>query len=219
MTARHISRVLHCPYPDCGLAYSTLSHLTRVSLVQQGRRNADDQHAVKHHDSPEDQPVPLADLSAHIPPPPFPDPPQHLPESARTDILTTPQVFGSVFRTLPRQEWCRLKVQNGSYAPDEPVLHVEHPPHILQPLDDQAGNDSDVESDAGTVYTVLEGGITTQERLLDESLGRPKRRLVPVVDIRAGKRSKVGNLTKLGLRAGRLSTLPKDPWFYKTTYP
>lgn len=179
-----------------------------ISLGQvwpnQGRRGADDQHAVKHHDSPEDQPVPLADLSTHIPPPPFPDPPQHLPESARTDILTTPQVFGSVFRTLPRQEWCRLKVQNGSYAPDEPVLHIEHPPHILQPLDDQAaaGDDSDVESEAGTVYTVLEGGITTQERLLDESLGRPKRRLVPVVDIRVGKRSKVGTVEDI---------VPADP--------
>lgn len=75
-------------------------------------------------------------------------------------------------------------------------MHIEHPPHILQPLDDQAaaGDDSDVESDVGTVYTVLEGGITTQERLLDESLGRPKRRLVPVVDIRVGKRSKVGTV-------------------------
>jgi len=164
------------------------SYPTRVVAITDG------QHAVKHHDSPDDQPVPLADLSAHIPPRPFPDPPQHLPEFARTDILTTPQVFGSVFRTLPRQEWCRLKVQIGSYAPDEPVLHIEHPPHILQPLDDQAGagDDSDVESDAGSVYTVLEGGITTQERLWNESLGRPKRRLVPVVDTRAGKRSKVG---------------------------
>jgi hypothetical protein len=179
--------------------YSTLSHLTRVSTLPPSGF-ADNQHAVKHHDSPEDQAVPLADLSAQLPPPPFPDPPQHLPESARTDILTTPQVYGNIFRTLPRQEWCRLKVQNGSYAPDEPVLHIEHPPHILKPLDDErAGGelDADNDSDVGTVYTVLEGGIMTEERLLDESLGRPKRRLFPVVDIRVGKRSKVGTAEDL----------------------
>jgi hypothetical protein len=66
-------------------------------------------------------------------------------------------------------------------------LHIEHPPHILQPL----GEGNDV-SEAGSVFTNLEGGAVTEERLLDESLGRPKRRLVPVVDLRVGKRSKVG---------------------------
>jgi hypothetical protein len=47
-------------------------------------------------------------------------------------------------------------------------------------------------SEAGSVFTNLEGGAVTEERLLDESLGRPKRRLVPVVDLRVRKRSKVG---------------------------
>ena len=143
---------------------------------------------MKHHDSPSDQPVPLADLSAQIPPPPFPNPPQQLPESARTDILTTPLVGGSIYNSLTRREWCKLKVLNGCYAPDEPVLHIEHPPHILQPL----GEGGDDGSEAGSVYTSLEGGAVTEERLLDESIGRPKRRLIPVVELRVRKRSKVG---------------------------
>ena len=151
---------------------------------------ADRQHAVRHHDSPDDRPVPFADLSEYIPPPPLPNPPQELPESARTDILTTPLVDGSTFKSFSRQEWCKLKVLNGSYAPDEPVLHIEHPPHILRPLgENDAGDD---ESEAETVFTDLVGGVVTEERLLDESLGRPKRRLIPVVDVRVGKRSKVG---------------------------
>jgi len=149
---------------------------------------ADKQHAVKHHDSPSDLPVPLADLSAQIPPPPFPDPPQHLPESARTDILTTPLTGGSIYNSVTRREWCKLKVLNGCYAPDEPVLHIEHPPHILQPL----GEGGDDESEAGSVYTNLEGGAVTEERLLDHSIGRPKRRLIPVVELRVRKRSKAG---------------------------
>jgi len=42
------------------------------------------------------------------------------------------------------------------------------------------------------VLTNLEGGFITEERLLDESLGRPKRRLVPVVDLIVRKKSRVG---------------------------
>jgi hypothetical protein len=97
-------------------------------------------------------------------------------------------VPGSIYSSSTRQEWCKLKVLNGCYAPDEPVLHIEHPPHILQPL----GEGGDDVSEAGSVFTNLEGGVITEERLLDESLGRPKRRLVPVVDLRVRKRSKVG---------------------------
>ena len=67
-------------------------------------------------------------------------------------------------------------------------MHIEHPPHILQPL----GEGGDDVSQAGSVLTNLEGGAVTEERLLDESLGRPKRRLVPVVDLTVKKRSKVG---------------------------
>ena len=94
---------------------------------------------------------------------------------------------GSIYTSSTRQEWCKLKVLNGCYAPDEPVLHIEHPPHILQPL-----GEGDDESESGSVFTNLEGGAVTEERLLDESLGRPKRRLVPVVDLTVKKRSKVG---------------------------
>jgi hypothetical protein len=97
-------------------------------------------------------------------------------------------VPGSIYSSSTRQEWCKLKVLNGCYAPDEPVLHIEHPPHILQPL----GEGGDDISEAGSVFTNLKGGIITEERLLDESLGRPKRRLVPVVDLRVRKKSKVG---------------------------
>lgn len=67
-------------------------------------------------------------------------------------------------------------------------MHIEHPPHILQPL----GEGGDDESEAGSVYTNLEGGAITEDRLLDDSIGRPKRRLVPVVELRVRKRSKVG---------------------------
>jgi hypothetical protein len=97
-------------------------------------------------------------------------------------------VPGSIYSSSTRQEWCKLKVLNGCYAPDEPVLHIEHPPHILQPL----GEGGDDVSEAGSVFTNLDGGAVTEERLLDESLGRPKRRLVPVVDLTVKKRSKVG---------------------------
>jgi microcystin-dependent protein len=70
-------------------------------------------------------------------------------------------------------------------------LHVEHPPHILQPLEEEVEVEDTV-SEAGSYYTILEGGLVTKERVLDEEYGRPKRRLFPVVDIKVKKRSKVG---------------------------
>jgi hypothetical protein len=69
------------------------------------------------------------------------------------------------------------------------VLHIQQPPHILQTSNEA---EDDTGSEAGSVFTNLEGGVVTEERLLDESLGRPKRKLVPVVDVKVGKRSKVG---------------------------
>lgn len=106
-------------------------------------------------------------------------------------MLTTSVISGSIFRSFYRAEWCRLKVKNGSYAPAEPVLHIEHPPHILGRIDNS--EDEDDISNAESVYTALGGGVVTEERLLDASLGRPKRRLVPIVNIRVTRRSKEGS--------------------------
>lgn len=47
-------------------------------------------------------------------------------------------------------------------------------------------------SDSESLYTTLDGGAVTEERLLDESTGRSKRRLFPVVDIRVGKLANAG---------------------------
>lgn len=106
-------------------------------------------------------------------------------------MLTTPVVQGSVFRSFFRAEWCRLKVRNGSFAPTEPVLHVTHPPHILHRVDD---DEADSDSDADSVYTTLQGGPVTEERMMDDSLGKRKRRLIPTVVVRVTRRSQEGSM-------------------------
>jgi hypothetical protein len=72
----------------------------------------------------------------------------------------------------------------------EPVLHVTHPPHILHRSED---DESDSDSDADTVYTTLEGGAVTEERMMYDSLGKRKRRLIPTASIRVSRRSKEGS--------------------------
>lgn len=103
----------------------------------------------------------------------------------------TPRVRGSVYSSVYRREWCRLKVQKGSVAPENPNLFPEHRPHMLETggEDELADDTSDLES----VYTTLDGGPVTQQRLLDDAAGRNRRRLEPAVVIRVRNRSKAGD--------------------------
>lgn len=130
---------------------------------------------MKQHDDPEDTPRPLADLSQHLPPP-FPVPSQALPEKASTDLLTTHTVTGSTHRSILRQEYARNKVLSGCFAGEDPVIHVEHPPHILEPLE-RSPSVSVPASTAGE-----EVSQPREPRLLDQVLGR-KRRLEVVVEL------------------------------------
>ena len=60
---------------------------------------------------------------------------------------------------------------------------------IIEPAED--------DSDAESVYTTLDGGAVTEERLLDEAAAKPKRRLVPVIDLAVGQRAKAGTYEDL----------------------
>jgi hypothetical protein len=89
---------------------------------------------MKQHDSHYDSPLPLADLSNLLAPGSLPL--QPLPETARTDELTTPAISGSLYRSTFRQQLVRDRVQKCCFAGPEPVLHVEHPPHMLEKVKD-----------------------------------------------------------------------------------
>lgn len=139
---------------------------------------------MKQHDEEADHPRSLADLTTHLPPP-FPIPTdQPLPEIARTDELTTPVVQGSIARAVYRQEWVRNKVQMGCFAGDDPIIHVEHPPHMLEKMDEETASVPGSGSDGEGV------AVKKQERLLDQVLRRPRRELV--VEVPTRKRSLLG---------------------------
>ncbi|WVR04457.1 hypothetical protein IAU60_001460 [Kwoniella sp. DSM 27419] len=168
MRARHIARVVYCPYQDCGLSSPTIYHLTR--------------HVMKAHDSPTDRPCPLATVL--IAAPRTKGPLRALPEMARTDELTTSRVLGSQHRTPFHIERVKLKVAAYCFAGDNPVIHVQHPPHMLQVIDSTL-SDSEVDSD---------------DDLLDSRVGWQKgKRYEPVVLIPA-KRSRKGSLARSGSR-------------------
>ncbi len=131
---------------------------------------------MKQHDDPSDRPRPLADLSIHLPPP-LPIPSQTIPKTARTDELTTHLVTGSTARFAHRREHVRHKVAIGCLAGDDPIIHVEHPPHILEPLEE---NSSVPVSNPTTVDGFVER--EKEGRLLDKVLGR-KRRLEVVIEL------------------------------------
>lgn len=78
-------------------------------------------------------------------------------------------------------------------APPNPVLVPDHPPHMLAAVLEPEAIDSDNDS----VYTMLNGGTITEERLLDEAAGRYKRRLIPIVDVTVRKRAKAGTYQDL----------------------
>ncbi|EIW68743.1 hypothetical protein TREMEDRAFT_63204 [Tremella mesenterica DSM 1558] len=54
-----------------------------------------------------------------------------LPEYVRAEQLTTPIVPGTTYRSAHRIEWVRVKVFKGSMAGPDPIIHFEHPPHML----------------------------------------------------------------------------------------
>ncbi|WWD22086.1 hypothetical protein CI109_106575 [Kwoniella shandongensis] len=185
MLARHISRVLHCPYEDCDLVSPTISHLTR--------------HVLKTHDEPTDIPRPLADLSTNLPPPPAPPP---LPEIVRTDELTTPLVIGSSYRSLAQIERLRYKIRTHCFAGDDPVIHVEHPPHMLEKVetDTPLTGLEEVISVASDEEVSQVPRVHGEKRLLDQVLGRKsgngsgkkRQRWELVVELPMRKRSKLG---------------------------
>ncbi|WVW78679.1 hypothetical protein I302_100639 [Kwoniella bestiolae CBS 10118] len=121
LTARHLSKVLRCPYEDCHLTSLNISYLSR--------------HVTKQHDSPSDDPLPLADLS--VPLHPSSPPAQPLPETARTDELTTSLVLGSAHKSLFYNTKVKEKVASHCFAGPDPIIHVEHPPHMLEIVDDE----------------------------------------------------------------------------------
>jgi hypothetical protein len=167
MEARHISRVLDCPYEECHLGSPTISHLSR--------------HVTKTHDEPYDAPRPLADLTQHLEP--YHDlSDQPLPTAARSDEMMTPLVPGSAYRSSFRAEWVRQKVRDNSFAGENPIIHVEHPPHILEPLVEA--------SEPIPISTSMEREeFAEEERLLHRVLG--KRRMMPFVEIPLPKLSRV----------------------------
>lgn len=98
-----------------------------------------------------DLPVPLADLSP-LPPPPLPD--QPLPTEARTDVLTTPPVPGTAPRSAFRQQLVAAKVVENCFAGDDPIMHVEHPPHMLEAVGEEetASEDDDEEDEEAMTW-------------------------------------------------------------------
>ena len=151
---------------------------------------------MKQHDSPSDLPRPFADLSVHLPPRSSTD--QPIPAFARTDELTTHVVLGTIPRSTFRQEYIKHKVQIGCFAGEDPVIHVEHPPHILEPLEGSTAPVSVALSIAGDRETNdglnMDGhgvrkagdavrGLKTDEKSIDKVLGRKKKRLQVVLEL------------------------------------
>ncbi|OCF39944.1 hypothetical protein I317_06256 [Kwoniella heveanensis CBS 569] len=174
LTARHISRVLYCPYQGCGLTSPNSSHLTR--------------HVTKMHDLPSDRPVPLADLTVRLSPSES-DPLPPLPETARTDELTISIVLGSSHRSAYHIERIRQKVATHCFAGPNPIIHVEHPPHMLERIDDSDESllDSDEEDETEEEEE--------EELLVDRTGWRKGRRYEVVVEIPSRGRRPIRQLS------------------------
>ncbi|WRT64994.1 uncharacterized protein IL334_001935 [Kwoniella shivajii] len=155
LTARHVSKYLRCPYEECGLSSLNISHLSR--------------HVMKTHDLPTDQPVPLAFLDSRLP---LPKPQKTLPETARTDELTPP-VLGTTYKSTYNALRIKDRVAAQCFAGPDPVIHVQHPPHMLQTIDETSLDDND------------------DDNLLLPGRNGKKRRLHLVVEIPAGRRRKL----------------------------
>jgi hypothetical protein len=117
---------------------------------------------MKQHDALDDFPLPLADLSNLLP---ATLPLRPLPLIARTDELTTPLIYGTTHRSAFRRQTVKDKVQSSCFAGPDPVMHVEHPPHMLERVD-------------GSVLPSGDGMVG--ERLMDKVV---KRKFRPVVEL------------------------------------
>ena len=147
---------------------------------------------MKQHDDANEQLRPNTNLSTrHAPSRPIPNRP--LPAIARTDELATLAVRGSVYMSGFRQEWAKLRVANSCFAGDDPIIHVEHPPHMLQVLDE--GSDVKSVSDGDVL---MDGDEMMEQRLLDRAEGK-NRRWDVVVDV--PKRPRIRRKDVSGLEA------------------
>jgi hypothetical protein len=95
--ARHISRILACPYEDCYLGSPMMSHRSR--------------HGMKTHDEPGGVPSPRANLSERLEPYQNHLPAQPFPTAARSDEMTTPRVPGSSYSSAFLFEWSSRRLQ------------------------------------------------------------------------------------------------------------
>jgi hypothetical protein len=130
---------------------------------------------MKQHDSADDLPVPLADLSVALPPEPLPS--QPLPEVARTDELTTPLIQGATARSVFRRQLIKDKIQKACLAGPDPVMHVEHPPHMLEQVESSVVPDE-----------IVEDGLVEEPQ--SRSLGR-KRKWELVIELPRRRRPTV----------------------------
>ncbi|WWD00342.1 hypothetical protein V866_007254 [Kwoniella sp. B9012] len=153
LAARHISKVLKCPYEDCQLTSLNISHLSR--------------HVMKQHDSPSDHPVPLANIPIPLPPPSPPT--ELLPEIARADELTTQRVLGSAHRSAFYNNKVKEKVASHCFAGPDPIIHVEHPPHMLEIVDDEDDViDSTGKEKKRRVQVVVEIPLSKRRKLTEQ---------------------------------------------------
>ena len=132
------------------------------------------QHVIKQHDDPSDQPRPLADLSVRLPPS-LPIPSQAIPKLIHTGELIGHPVMGTSTRLALRQEWIQHKVHTGCFAGEDRVTHVDHAPHILEPLQQRASVTTPAAMEIDEVQE-------TEERTVDMMLGR-KRKFEVVVEL------------------------------------
>ncbi|BEI85092.1 hypothetical protein CcaverHIS002_0504930 [Cutaneotrichosporon cavernicola] len=121
MLAMHVCEKLVCPYEDCHLRSSTISHLYR--------------HVVRNHEDG-DQPRPRVDCPSEA----ALSPPEALPASIATVELTTLPALGKSYRTERYQELAHAKVLKMCVAPENPEIHVVHPLHMLEVIGNEDEN-------------------------------------------------------------------------------
>ncbi|BEJ15926.1 hypothetical protein CspHIS471_0505310 [Cutaneotrichosporon sp. HIS471] len=121
MLAMHVCEKPVCPYEDCDLRSSTISHLHR--------------HVVRNHEDG-DQPRPRVDCPSEA----ALSPPEALPASMATVELTILPALGKSHRTERYQELAHAKVLKMCVAPENPEIHVVHPPHMLEVIGNEDEN-------------------------------------------------------------------------------
>ena len=141
------------------------------------------QHVLRHHEGDPEGVAPLADLSERLTPPHPPLANRPLPETVTIDRLITQPISGTVYATVHRREWVRVKVANNCFAGENPVMHVEHPPHMLEKVDD-----TDFEWDSDESDELLDAAAVRVERLADRGWNRPPRGFICTVELPTRKR-------------------------------